>query len=716
MIDVSESVKTAYKTDRFPLHTEPIEKHLYIKVLDTGTVITEANLESENFTLEESICSEQNVTFGACEASMVSFAVYNIPEELNQKMIEISQEVNGESVPLGTYRIETATKRDGDARWRDITAYDRMTELDKDVTVWYEGFWNGRTSATIKEFRVSFFAYMGFDIVDQELPNDNVTITKTINPESVKGRYIAQMIGEVNGCFGHFTRENKFKYISLSALSLYPSETLYPAEDLFPAESSEIMTAESAVYFSSESHYEDYFVQAIDSVTFRNSDETTGYTVGDTQNNPYIIENNFLLFGKSNAELKEIADNFLLMAKNKIYMPSTTVMIGLPYLEAGDTIAIVLEQDTIETFIFQRRLTGIQNLMDEITATGTEYRRDESTSDGELLVLKTEVEKNTEDIEQNAEDIEEINENVGNLNISLQKTDSGLQAEVSRAISAEESLSSQISMTESEISSKVSKGDVVSEINQSAEAIRLSAGRLIIDSGNFLLDENGKATATDFAADNSFYIKSAQGYYIFRASDDSTGFGTSVTFGDIASFLAGAYVQDYLNANCDLNVNGDSKLNGGIWSNATADATTSSSANGFINASTGHFGRSTGSSRRWKHDICDIANGELNPHKLYDVKPRQFKYNNDYISQEDGRYGIDVTGFIAEELAEDYPICVEYDEYGIPSGWSEKYIIPPMLALIQEQHREIETLKSQILNLQGDLEILKQEVEEMKNA
>lgn len=714
MIDVSENVKTAYKTDRFPLHTEPIEKHLYIKVLDTGTVITEANLESENFTLEESICSEQNVTFGACEASMVSFAVYNIPEELNQKMIEISQEINGESVPLGTYRIETATKRDGDTRWRDITAYDRMTELDKDVTVWYEGFWNGRTSATIKEFRVSFFAYMGFDIVDQELPNDNVTITKTINPESVKGRYIAQMIGEVNGCFGHFTRENKFKYISLSALSLYPSETLYPAEDLFPAESSEIMTAESAVYFSSESHYEDYFVQAIDSVTFRNSDETTGYTVGDTQNNPYIIENNFLLFGKSNAELKEIADNFLLMAKNKIYMPSTTVMIGLPYLEAGDTIAIVLEQDTIETFIFQRRLTGIQNLMDEITATGTEYRRDESTSDGELLVLKTEVEKNTEDIEQNTEDIEqntedieEINETVGNLNISLQKTDSGLQAEVSRAISAEETLSSQISMTESEISSKVSKGDVVSEINQSAEAIRLTAGRLIMEGGNFSIDEVGNI--------------GVKGNLLYDYGDYS---GYEVISHDGRNR---PMVQAYIGVFDDLQVSGgisaDYASSAGSASFATTarycegTATQSHTANMYSNESNKMYYCPQGSSKRFKTDINPVADASLDPHRLYDLDVVQFKYKPSFYSLPDGTEMPTVIGLIAEDVHDKYPCACEYDEEtGEINNWLERYMIPPMLALIQEQHNEIETLKSQILNLEGNLAILKQEVEEMKNA
>lgn len=482
MVNVSDKIKTAYKTDRFPMRTEPLEKHLSIKVLDTGTIIDESNLESENFTLDESICSDQNVTYGACEASMVSFAAYNIPEELNNKMIEITQTIDGEVVPFGTYRIWSAIKRDGDSRWRDIVAYDRMTELDKDVAKWYKEFWTGRTSATLKEFRVSFFAHMGFDIVEQDLPNDNIQITNSINPKSIKGRYVAQKIGEINACFGHFTRENKFKYISLSAISLYPSETLFPAEDLFPSEGSEMMSAESAVYFASESHYEDFCVQAVDSVTFRNSDETSGYTVtfGDTKNNPYIIEGNFLLFGKSDAELKEIADNFLLMTKNKTYVPNTTVMIGLPYMEVGDTVSIMLERDAIETFIFQRKLTGIYSLMDSITATGTEYRQDVSTDDGYMLVLE-------EKVEQNTEDIEEINENLGDLNIRLEKTDEGLLAEVTRAEGAEKRLGAKIALTEE---------GVLAEATRAKEAEEDLSGRIEVLPGNVELNvSNGEDSA-----------------------------------------------------------------------------------------------------------------------------------------------------------------------------------------------------------------------------
>lgn len=58
-------------------------------------------------------------------------------------------------------------------------------------------------------------------------------------------------------------------------------------------------------------------------------------------------------------------------------------------------------------------------------------------------------------------------------------------------------VSSQIKQTVDDISLKVSKGDVVSEINVSSDAIQLNtAGRLLITAGNFQLDGQGNVTAS----------------------------------------------------------------------------------------------------------------------------------------------------------------------------------------------------------------------------
>lgn len=107
------------------------------------------------------------------------------------------------------------------------------------------------------------------------------------------------------------------------------------------------------------------------------------------------------------------------------------------------------------------------------------------------------------------------------------------------------------------------------------------------------------------------------------------------------------------------------------------------------------LGYSSGSSREFKHDIRAVINEELDPHHLYDIEVVQFKYNEDYLDPNDQRYMTDCIGFIAEQVNEVYPIAADR-ETGEPRNWEMRYIIPPMLYLIQEQKKEIDELKRKV--------------------
>ena len=58
-----------------------------------------------------------------------------------------------------------------------------------------------------------------------------------------------------------------------------------------------------------------------------------------------------------------------------------------------------------------------------------------------------------------------------------------------------------------------------------------------------------------------------------------------------------------------------------------------------------------------------------------------------------------VPGFIADEIAEAYPVAVDIGKDGDPIDWDVSYVVPPMLALIQQHKKEIDTLKEQISQL-----------------
>ncbi len=112
--------------------------------------------------------------------------------------------------------------------------------------------------------------------------------------------------------------------------------------------------------------------------------------------------------------------------------------------------------------------------------------------------------------------------------------------------------------------------------------------------------------------------------------------------------------------------------------------------------------RYASSSRRYKTEIDDISDDALNPSRLYDARVVQFKYKDGYLGEDDQRNGKLVNGFIAEELDDIYPIAVQY-ENGLPEDWEPKFLIPPMLKLIQDQKKKIDELEARLEKLEKKL-------------
>lgn len=156
--------------------------------------------------------------------------------------------------------------------------------------------------------------------------------------------------------------------------------------------------------------------------------------------------------------------------------------------------------------------------------------------------------------------------------------------------------------------------------------------------------------------------------------------------------------------------------NHGIWSTADQQWLIYFDASGYVRstnvysktvstaanvnvASGGYLRRYTSSSKRYKKDITDLTDADLSAENLYSARVVQFKYRDDYLDDTDQRFNRDIPGFIVEELEEVYPIAVDYDDEQ-PEDWNVRYIVPPMLKLIQEQHTEIEELKSRVSALE----------------
>jgi hypothetical protein len=124
------------------------------------------------------------------------------------------------------------------------------------------------------------------------------------------------------------------------------------------------------------------------------------------------------------------------------------------------------------------------------------------------------------------------------------------------------------------------------------------------------------------------------------------------------------------------------------------DPSTSANAANTRMDTNGRTRRSTASSARFKEDIVDLSLvADLDPIGLLSLPIRAFKFKSDYLDPTDNRSGMLVPGLIAEEVAEHYSIAADRGDDGLVENWNERFVIPGMLALIQDLNTRIKTLE-----------------------
>lgn len=466
-----------------------IDKQFKITTDVESLSITNKELHQESFELNESICSEKTLKFGTCEASSVKFKVSNIFSPLKDKWIRVSVTLGGgadEPFEFGRYKVYS-DKPTADRSYREIVAYDAMCDVLKaNVTNWYNGL---TFPMSLRTFRNTFVSHFGLQEEEVILPNDDMILSHKSNVVEISGKDVITAICELNGCFGR-VKDNTFKYVFLKPMfsGLYPSATLYPSESLYPIES--VGTFISKSTYIPPCEYEDYVVQKITGVTIREKENGNTFTVGEGKN-LYIIQDNFLVNGKSAAELKPLAENILDKIKDISYRPFGTKAKGNPCLEPGDTVRLSTNTQLIETYILQRTLSGVQSLKDRYIADGEEYYEMKMNSVKQAISnLQTEVSntsristENYNEVKQQitdeaerAKEVEKtLTESVNGIELDItnlatntstrfEQTDESIELEATRAQNAEDNLSARLALTATDISLSVKGDETVASI------------------------------------------------------------------------------------------------------------------------------------------------------------------------------------------------------------------------------------------------------------
>lgn len=477
------------------------DKQMVISVVGTNQKIDNSMLEIGTFALEESLCSESELKFGACEANCVKFTARNTAGNIIGKTISIEETIDGDSenpMPYGVFKVASDVPT-ADRTKRQITAYDAMYDIiNTDVKSWYAGL---SFPMTLRQFRDSFFAHLGIAQVETSLVNDSMTVNKTIvatqtddssavtEESAISGKTVVTAICEINGCFGNINRNGKFEYVFLKAITsaLYPAEDLFPSDNLFPSDANtESMTGHYITF-----DYEDFQSKAITQLEIKTSEDNAGAIVGTAGNN-YSITGNFLVSDKTGAELEQIANNLLPVMKQAVYTPiKSCTCVGNPCLTLGEPIRFNTTREIVETYLLQRTLTGVQSKRDSISAQGTQTHSAKVNSIRDTLES---VERRTGKLERNADHLQSTYEDLEEqTNTKFEQTAKSIVAEVNRAQKAEGQLDASLELK----LGRDENDQVVSMINASADQITLSGNRLIVNSNNFQLDGDGRVSIVD---------------------------------------------------------------------------------------------------------------------------------------------------------------------------------------------------------------------------
>ena len=413
MISIYEEVKRLYKA----VNSNDVTKDYKISINDGAINLSNKDLVYGSFKLEQKLCSADSLTFGECNAAMVQFQCASGIGDVKGKELTLSQNICSDLISdalnLGTYVIDSCEITEN-KKYRTITAYDNIYKFNANVSDWYEKL--TFPISMINMFK-SLCAYVGVSHNVSSLLNGTLMIDKTVSSDDLQGITVLKCIAELNGGFFRANEKGIIEFVQLS--------TNTAREKI-----------EVKLYSSLKK--EDYATLVYDKLNIRMEDGDIGVISG-SGDNAYVIEDNFLIYGKGSALLQPVSDKIFNVIKNISYVPFTSTQIGLPYIQVGDYIKYDTLTGSFSSLILTRTLTGTQILKDTIETKGTEKTCETFGVEKEIIKLKGKSNVLTRSIEETKQIISDLDTKLTDnystttdMKSAIEQSASGIKQEVSK--------------------------------------------------------------------------------------------------------------------------------------------------------------------------------------------------------------------------------------------------------------------------------------------
>ena len=386
------------------------------------------------------------------------------------RLVKIGED--GHRYPMGFFTLEKPIRPT--ANTLRLTAYDRVTWLDKDLTEWLAGLQEWPYS--LHTFARMVCDACGLELANASLPNGNYQV-QAFHANGVTGRKLMPWVGEIAGRFCRATPEGQLEFAWYTPSGV----TLTPGGDHW--------------YFQNGLTYQDYQVAPIEKVQIRLSQEDVGVVWPDVagEKNTYIISGNYLLTTTDTETLQPVAQTLYEMLKSVRYTPCSLTIPACTDICAGNTVDITDRNGKTVTSYVMRKVQRGQ--AETLECTGS-HRRDSTevmnneeyrTRNSRQLELVKQAEGLSVRALQTQTDLNALTESVADLQLKSGE----LYARVSQIETATgtslESVNGALQSLQKEVSAKMTPEAVELRIRSAMED---GTARVTTETG-FTFDETG---------------------------------------------------------------------------------------------------------------------------------------------------------------------------------------------------------------------------------
>lgn len=439
-------------------------------------------------TVTECVNSGTELTLGSVCAAMAEVKLLvpdgQLPIAAGDRLILCQQEGTTRQ-QLGIFIAEKPVRTG--AHTATVTAYDRVTLLDKDLTAWLKTL--NSWPYSLQTLATMVCDACGLELEEIQLPNGSFPVEKFL-AAGITGRKLIQWIAEAAGCFCRATAAGKLEFCWYTPTELYlgpkatatgweyadgvltctdPDVTVQAQGDTLILEAPHWALAEEAgdmqitaatrqYYFSGSLSYEDYAVAPIEKVQIRRDAEERGTFWPDDPltTNAYQITGNLLLAGATMQQLRGVGKTLYEQLKDVTYTPCRVSLPADTPLRAGQILYITdPEGRRFSTYIMTCKRAGQRMTLEStgspsrVSVTAANTQTFEALS-GKVLTLHT-----------NIDGIRAENKDARGKLSALALTVDGLSARVEKQNTENDNLHR-----------------AISELRQTAEAVQIAVERV----------------------------------------------------------------------------------------------------------------------------------------------------------------------------------------------------------------------------------------------